>query len=107
MDYATAKKTVQAAKPRENYLTVTLAYDTRLILPYKDGVSLLAALSHAETLATRYNEPPRIAGLEMGKLETSPLSAAEYERIKIAQLLNVTLGDLQQLETPSKDPDPL
>ena len=62
-DYLEAMKKVSVLKPKENYLVIELYYDNKIILPYKDGITLMAALNNAEHLKETYNEPHRITGL--------------------------------------------
>ena len=62
-EYEQAVKKAVAFKPKENYLVIELYYDNKIILPYKDGITLMAALNNAEHLKETYNEPHRITGL--------------------------------------------
>lgn len=101
MDYEKAKKAVQASKKRENYLLVKLDYETQLVLPHKAGLAFVEAIGMAEMLDTGYGKPHRIKELERGKFQVTTMSPEEYDRYKIAALLNVTVEELAQYETPA------
>ncbi len=96
--YEKARKTVQATKRKENFLLVKLEYNKHLVLPHKAGLAFIEALGEAELLQTGYQEPHRIQGLARDTFEITHLSVEEYERYKIAALLNVSIEDLKQFE---------
>ena len=101
MDYAEAVKKVQAKKLKENFLLIEMAYDKKLIMPYKEGVAFISSLANAEQLNDPYSKPKTITGLDREAIKSSVLSYEEYERIKIAALLNISLEEVKQfaLET--------
>lgn len=96
MDYAEALKKVQTKKTKENYLVVELSYRNKIILPYKEGVALMSALNNAENLTESYSEPKIISGLDRDAIKASVMSADEYELIKIAALLKVTVEEAKE-----------
>lgn len=98
-DYTAAVKKVQASKAKENYLLFTVSWDINLILPYKEGMLFMEALGKAEKLEEPYDKPPGIRPLDRDRIGMKVLSAKEYEQIKIAQLLQVKLRDVQEYET--------
>ena len=87
-NYAKARKDAQARKPKSNYLLVDIAYDKKYILPYEDGIKLMAALEKAEQYSKEYGKPARIHGIKE-YIECRPFSSMEYERVKLATLLQV------------------
>ena len=87
-NYAKAREDVNARKPKSNYLLVDFAYDKKYILPYEDGIKLMAMLEKAEQLYKEYGKHARIQGIR-GHIECRTFSPQEYERIKIAALLQV------------------
>ena len=97
MDYKEAVKKVQTRKAKENFLLFTLGYDNKVVLPYKDGIALLAAFSNAEQFNDPYNKQHSIGELDRSKISTTTLSQEEYERYKIAALLNMTLEEVKEL----------
>lgn len=101
MDYAEAVKKVQAKKLKENFLLIEMSYDKKLIMPYKEGVAFISSLANAEQLNDPYSKPKTITGLDREAIKSSVLSYEEYERIKIAALLNISLDEVKQfaLET--------
>ena len=97
MDYATAVKKVQARKAKENYLLVTLGYDNKVVLPYKDGIAFITSMSNAEQFNDPYNKEHNISELDKDKITMKPMSQEEYERYKIAALLNMTVAEVKEL----------
>ena len=97
MDYEEAKKKVRAEKPKENFMIVQI--DARMVLPYSQGVKLLEAIGTAEKMPTPWSDDQYIRPLDAKhSLEIGTLSHFDYERRKIAALLNVTLSDLEAME---------
>lgn len=94
MDYEQALKKVTAEKAKENRMVFTLSYDKKIILPHKAGLQLMDALMNGELLTENYNKPPQITGLLRDSIAIQTLSDREYLRIKVAQLLNVSVHDL-------------
>ena len=101
MDYEKAKKVVQSTKSRENFILVKLDYETQLVLPHKAGLAFVGAIAEAEMLHTPYSKPHRIQGLEREKFQVTTLSCEDYERYKIAALLNITVDDVKLIEEGS------
>ena len=98
MDYAEALKKVSAIKPKENYMLIQLAYDVKLILPYKDGVAFMSALNNAEQMKEPYNEQHRITEFDRASITAVVMSNAEYIRFKIAALLGVKPEEVKTAE---------
>lgn len=96
MDYKQAIKLVQSSKTKENFMVIKLDYSKRLILPYKDALAFLSALNNAEKLISEYGSTPRIEAIDCEFIESTVMSHEEYERIKIANLLQVTLEEVKQ-----------
>lgn len=96
MDFKEALKKVQAKKARENYLVFTFGYDNKIILPHKDGVALVACMANAEQLYDPYNGKHYIGEMEKTKVQIGQLSQEEYERYKIAALLDISLDEVKQ-----------
>ena len=99
MEYAEALKEVQAKKPKENFMVITLGYDNKLVFPYKDGLAFMASLASVEKLSEPYSAPHRITEFDRGAVTAHLMSAEEYERFKIAALLNVTPDEVKQYAT--------
>lgn len=106
MDYAEALKKTTADKTKENFMLINFSYDKKVVLPYKDGVAFMQALSHAELLTEGYNEPTNIAGLDRDAVTSRVMSHAEYIRIKVATLLGIKLDEVLQYEKLAKQPVP-
>ena len=96
MEFKEALRLVQSKKQKDNYLLVEITYDKKIILPYKDGIALLGALANAEQLNDPYSKPKTISHLERDVFKTTILSAVEYEQLRVAALLNVSLEEVQE-----------
>lgn len=96
MDYPAAIKAVRTKQARRtNFLTVTLGYGLTVVLPHKAGIALLDALEEARVLEDNYGNRPRIVELPRDKVTSMVLSAEEFERIQVAQLLGIDLATLK------------
>lgn len=102
MDIKEARKKVNEKK-KTNYMIVRILHDygTALVLPHDQGVALLHALGCAERLTDSYNRDGKILPLDRETVITYSMSAQEYERVKIAQLLGVKPSELE--EEPNKE----
>lgn len=94
--FENAKKKIAADKPKENYLRIKLGYDNILVLPYKDGVKFIEALSHAQRIEGDYGRHKRMIPLEKGMIEISPFSASEFTRYQMATLLDISVDDIPE-----------
>jgi hypothetical protein len=97
--YLAAAKEIKSKKPPENYLVVTLNYDTKLILPHKAGLAFMAAIENAEVFKDSYSDRCRIIPLERDSINSSFMSDTEYQQIKIANLMDVSLSDIQKIQS--------
>jgi hypothetical protein len=98
MEYKEALKTVQAKKPKENFLVFQFAYDKKFVLPHKDGVALVLAMAQAEQLKDPYQEQHSIGGLDRDAFTTTSMSYEEYEQYKIAALLRIPLKEVRDMQ---------
>jgi hypothetical protein len=98
IEFKEALKRVQSKKTRENYLVIKLSYDTKLIVPYKEGLPLVAALNNAELLNESYGKPKRITEFDKETVVIQLLSATEYDRIKVSALLNMDPNELKEIQ---------
>ena len=98
MNYEEALKKVNAEKPLDNYMTITLGYSNILVLPYASGMAFLASLVHAEKLTDDYNKPKRLEPFERDSITFRIMSRHEYQRHKIASLLNLSLEAIAEME---------
>jgi hypothetical protein len=95
MEYKEAVKKVQARKTKENFLVFTFGYDNKILLPHKDGVALIACMANAEQFYDPYNGKHYIGELEKTKVTIAQMSQDEYERYKIAALLDISLEEVK------------
>ena len=99
MDYITAAAKVASSKTKENYMLVYLAYDRKLILPYKDGLAFIASMANAEALSEGYGKTEGIGEVPKAEvIQTSLFSASEYSRYKIAALMCISYDDVVAAE---------
>ncbi len=108
MNYTEAQKKVWADKAKDNFMIVKVVtdYSSQLVVPYKEGVALLAALANAEHLREQYGEPGRIVGMPRDMLKTNYMSRQEYERYKIAALLNISPEEVLEMQQAADKPSP-
>lgn len=97
MNYHDAKKQIEKSKAPSNYLVFEFSYDHFVVLPHKDGLTLLSALEHAEQLQKGYSAKTQIVGIKKD-IKITPMSHNEYVKHKIAALLDVSYEDLDQMQ---------
>ena len=102
MTYEEALKAAAGKKAETGYLRLKLGYNTGIILTYKEGLSLLSALSQAEFYNISYNSPPTIRALENQDLEFEFCSPDDRRDLHMAQLLNLPLDNLKVLHNQTK-----
>lgn len=98
MEIKDALKKVQGSKPKDNFMVIEIGYDTKFVMPYKDGLSFLAALSNAEQLQEPYNGKHCITEFNKETIRSKVLSYDEYIRLKVATLLEVSAQDIKDLQ---------
>ena len=96
--YKAAAKRVSAAKPSENFMVVQISYDTKLVLSHKAGLALITALENAELFKGSYSDKCRIIPIECDAISIQLMSLQEYQQIKIANILDVSLKDIQNIQ---------
>jgi len=75
----------------KNYLSIELAYNMSIILPYKEGIAVLAALENAEKVSMpSYGSPHIKFNNERFEIKTEIVTQAFYREQKMAHLLGVT-----------------
>ncbi len=72
-----ALKKVQAEKPKDNFMLVNIGYDNNVIVPYKDGLAIVAALGNAQLLQEGYSEKTRITEFDRRTFNPKILLADE------------------------------
>lgn len=98
MDYKEAVKHVTAMKNKPNMMIVNLSYNQRVILPYADGLALMAALQQAEILSDRYAQQISIKPMSQDSVTCAVISRDDYDQIKIAELLGVSLDAVKEMK---------
>lgn len=100
-----ARKTIlQEAKKKENFMLINIGYDNNIVLPYQDGVALMSSLAAGEFLEGRHSGTKKcIVPIPEGRITVSYLSRHEYQQIKIANLLGISVSDLELQEEQAKN----
>ena len=97
LNYKEAIKEAMSEHVKENYMVISVSYNFKLVLKYKDGMALMNALSTAEQFNDEYQESKqKIIPLNRGTMAIALLSGEEYARYKVAQLLNISIADLDE-----------
>ena len=102
MNYENAVKQVRAAKKPESYLSIRFGYSDRIVVPHKAALVLLDALATAEHYTGHYGKSPCLKQLDSDSLQVEAMSQSQYEDIKVAQLLNISLEDLKEAKKQSE-----
>jgi hypothetical protein len=75
----------------KNYLSIEVAYNFSIILPYKEGIAFLAALENVERVSMPHYGQSRIKfNIERFEIKTEIVSQAFYREQKMNHLLGVT-----------------
>jgi hypothetical protein len=93
-EYEEALKKIYSKTPKENFLLIELDYSKSVCLPYEEGLKFLSCLKTAEMYSNEYNKPKTIQPFDGSHFKTRILSRKEYEDIKVAALLGVTVDEL-------------
>jgi hypothetical protein len=101
-EYEDALKKIYSKTPKDNFLLIEFDYSKSLCLPYEEGLKFLSCLKTAELYEDRYNKAKNIQPLSGDHFKTKVLSRKDYEDIKVAALLGVTVDEL--LAEKEKEP---
>jgi hypothetical protein len=93
---ALAEKAIN--KMPESYLALTFSYNRLVVLPFDEGLSLLKVLKKATCISTSYDKAPVIAGFSEDILTFRAMSADEFGKYHMAQLLNVHTSEIDRLK---------
>lgn len=105
---AVYKETLEKAiklrkKPEDNMMIIEMNYGNKCILPHADGMRFIEAIKNAEALIDEYNKPPRIEPIDRARFVINMLSSHEYNQIKMASLLGVTLNEIKEAEKACRE----
>lgn len=96
MTYEEARKNVQTLKRLPTWIRVDISYSLKLILPYKEGMALLAALEQAEELENEYSKPA-IKPVSYDSFTVKPISHEDYCLYKMASLMDLTFDEMKKM----------
>ena len=95
MDYKEAIKRIQTKKTTDSYMIIELGYDSKIVLPHKEGVAIINALNNAEQWV--YDRTQHIVPIKMDFIHAKILSTHDYESYKLATLLDITIDEARNL----------
>lgn len=100
MTYAEALALAEKAinKMPESYLALTFSYNSLVVLPFDEGLSLLRVLKNATCIQTSYDKAPAITGFSEDVLTFRAMTAEELGKYHMAQLLNVHTSEIDRLK---------
>lgn len=101
-EYIKAVQQLQETKIKSNYVVLEFGYGSKFVLPHKDAVVILGALSSIEQLDESYGNPSRITPVDRSKISITMMSAEEYRLVKIANLLGISIDTLKEHENTNK-----
>lgn len=87
-------------------MIIKIGYE-HLFVPHTDGIKFLECLAQAQTIHRGYSDPTRIKPLGNDKIEVSLVTPEEYDRIRIASLLNIPLRELDARIEQETNPEPV
>ena len=82
-------------KPEKNLMVLNFGYNTSIVLSTQDAVAILNALTNAEQYEHSYSSKHVIKPFEHHTITTSVMAADLYKKIKISNLLGVSVDDLK------------
>lgn len=91
---AQARAELYSKVPKENFLAIEFDYSKSIVLPYDEGLRFVACLKNAELLEEPYSKPKSITSFQSNYFKTRILARKEYEDIKIAAMLGITVDEL-------------
>jgi hypothetical protein len=95
---ARARAELYNKTPKENFLAIEFDYNKSIVLPYDEGLAFVKCLKNAELIHEQYSKPKAITAFESNYFKTRILSRKEYEDIKIAAMLGITVEELNANE---------
>ena len=100
-----AKEAIKTDTPDTNYLCISFGWNSEFILPYKDGLAMLASMAHVEKLSTGNKNVP-IESINSNNVSASIITANYYRQLKMATLMGIPYSKFQELISPPiKDED--
>ena len=78
------------AKKESNYMVIQFPQDyaTRIVVPFKAGVALMAALENAERYVFKYSDQSKISDLKTEDIQTQIIGEVEYAEARLRYIIN-------------------
>ena len=97
MTFDEALKAAQKKVSDEPHFLLQMSYSVKLVLPYKEGLTIVDNMRKAELMTDSYSNP-QIVSLPKDQLNLSLLPHEDYCRYKVAQLLGITYEEACRME---------
>lgn len=97
-EYEDALKKIYSKTPKDNFIAIEFDYSKSVLLPYDEGLKFLSCLKQAELLTEKYGSDASIGMFDSSTFKTRIISRKEYEDIKVAALLGITVKELKAQE---------
>lgn len=94
-----------SVKRKPNYMIIKISWNSQLVVPYEDGLAVMAALKNAEVYNDDYGKDPMITPMPHESFRSSILAPEFYEDIKVAQLLGIKIEELHAAKMPTPEPE--
>lgn len=95
LTYQDALQRVRKETREDSYLLISLEYNKKLILPFKQGLKFLESLEEGYVLEDPYSSPSQVKRIDSDSLNFRVMSGAELLDHKASQLLDVPVKDLK------------
>ena len=96
-----ALKEIKATPRKGSFLLMEFGYHLKLILPYTEGIQLMASLENSRAIEG-YGTDIKLLPTTRDKFQVTPFSAKEYEQLQVAELLNLTFKEVQKMYTSNE-----
>lgn len=97
-EYEEALKKIYSKTQKDNFIVIEFDYNKSILLPYDEGLKFLGCLKQAELYHEPYGKPKTIGPFDAAHFKTKILSRKDYEDIKVANLLGITVEELNAKE---------
>jgi hypothetical protein len=76
-------------KKESNYMVIQFPqdYGTRIVVPFKAGVALMAALENAERYVFKYSDESKISDLKADDIHTQIIGEIEYAEARLRSII--------------------
>ena len=83
---------------KEQYMLFNFGYELKMVVPYAQGVIMIAAMENAEQLTDPYSGSVNVMPLDGSKFTVTLMDEFTYTAYKLAGILNLTLAEAKELQ---------